>query len=61
MRVNVSGFSNTLPQLIQFFSVNTKGICTDAPSDGKVSPAEFSAFWKSLSEDEKEYYKSAAI
>jgi len=53
---------NTLPQLIQFFSVEGPiGIGTDNERDGKVASTEFTAFWRSLSDDEKEYYKNAAI
>lgn len=51
----------TMLEVKAFFEVSMKGIATDSPSDGKVSPAEFSNFWKSCSDAEKEYYKTCKI
>lgn len=51
----------TMLQVKDFFNVPLKGICTDTPSDGVVSPAEFKNFWASLTDAEKEYYKNAEI
>lgn len=52
----------TLPDLINYFSIDgTIGTLAGNPRDGKVTPAEFKNFWSSLSDAEKEYYKTASI
>jgi len=43
--------SNTVAELKEFFSTSAK----------KVDAKEMMEFWKSLSEEEKEYYKSAKL
>lgn len=52
---------NGVKELMAFFGVELKGICTDSPTDGKVTTPEFSAFWKSCSDEQKAYYKSAPL
>lgn len=52
---------NTPKEFMAYFSVPLKGICTDTPTDGKVSLPEYSAFWKSLAEEDKEYYRTAVL
>lgn len=52
---------NGINELRKFFSVDTKGICTDSPSNGECTLAEFRQFWTGLTDTEKEYYKNAEI
>lgn len=48
-------------EIMAFFSVPTKGICTDTPSDGKVTMPEYRDFWTSLSENEKAYFRAVEL
>ena len=43
--------ANTVTELKEFFSTPEK----------KCSTAEFMDFWKALSDEEKDYYKTAAL
>lgn len=52
---------NGVKELMNFFNVPVKGICTDSPSDGKVTTPEFSLFWKSCTDAQKAYYKNAQL
>lgn len=56
-----AGQKNGPKEIMAYFSVPTKGEAAGYPADGKVTLPEFSDFWKSLSEEDKDALRFANL